>query len=114
MNNKKPTRRTSIRLRAYDLVRLDTAAREAGTTRTDIIIRLLAWLTHSLQTDRQGPETRQQLMSEYFGRQADPDLQATSRVDVRLPIFIMDYLKFNGYKTTTCLLYALDHGQEAV
>lgn len=114
MNNKKPTRRTSIRLRAYDLVRLDTAARDAGITRTDIIVKLLSWLTHSLQTDHQGPETRKLLMSEYFGRQTDPDLQATSRVDVRLPIVIMDYLKFNGYKTTTCLLYALDNGQEAV
>lgn len=115
MTNKLLKRRACFRLRGFDLNRIDVRARQAAASRTDYINTLLTWLVHNLQTDRVDELSRQLLTREYFGRSTDPETQSTARVDCRLPIIILDYLKFNGYKLTTCLLYALDnYGEEAI
>ena len=114
MTNKKPNRRARFRLRVFDRIRIDAMAQQAAVTRTEFIIKLLTWLVHNLQTGRVNAPTRQLLTREYFGRTTVPEHQSTHLIDCRLPIIILDYLKFNGYKLTTCLLYALDHGEEAI
>lgn len=98
---KKPLKHVNFRLTDNDRAALEHRAALDGTTISETVRKLLFDITHYLQT-RPAPEPL--LMLRYH-----PMGSCTSKLDVKVPTMITDYLTFNGYNITTCLLYQL-HG----
>lgn len=98
-----PLKHVNFRLTDDDRAALEHRAALDGTTISDTVRKLLTDITHSLQT-RPGPVALLMLRCHRNGT-------CTSKLDVKVPIIITDYLAFNGYNITACLLYQL-HGNK--
>lgn len=93
-------RHVQIRLSSDDRRQLEAQAEELGVTISERARQLLFDITHALQCERM-PE-RHMLTRRYHGR-----IRLEEKLDVRMPRDIHEYLRFNGYNITTCLLYSL-------
>lgn len=91
----------NVRLTDGDREALERRAEREGLTVSDTVRALLFDITHHLQMQKQ-PEYK--LRWRYHRRGS-----CTSRLDVKVPAQICEYLALNGYNLTTCLLYKL-HG----
>lgn len=98
---KKPLKHVNFRLTDDDRAALEQRALRNGMTISATVRKLLFDFTHYLQT-RPGPVPW--AMKRYHTRGS-----CTTKLDVKIPTIITDYLTFNGYNITTCLLYSL-HG----
>ena len=99
---KQPYRHVQIRLSDGDLQRLKASAVRNARTISEEVRALLFVIIHKLQTGRSVPAD---LMTMQWHRAG-----ATScKIDVNVPIIMLDYCKLNGYKLTSCLLFALYH-----
>lgn len=98
---KKPLKHVNFRLTDDDRAALEQRATRYGMTISETVRKLLFDITHYLQT-RPGPELWAMRRYHTMG-------SCTTKLDVKVPTMITDYLAFNGYNITTCLLYSL-HG----
>lgn len=98
---KKRLKHINVRLTDGDRAALQRRAEREGLTVSETVRALLHDITHHLQMREQPVPW---LMIRYHTRGS-----CTSRLDVNVPAQICEYLAFNGYNLTTCLLYEL-HG----
>lgn len=89
----------NVRLTDGDREALQRRAECEGLTVSDTVRALLFDITHYLQMRGQPQPS---LMLRYHTRGS-----CTSRLDVKVPAQICEYLALNGYNLTTCLLYKL-------
>lgn len=99
---KQPYRHVQIRLSDGDLEKLNAAAARHERTRTEEVRALLFDIIHKLQTGRSAP-------ADLLGLQWHRGGATKHIIDVNVPIVMLDYLKLNCYKLTSCLLFALYH-----
>lgn len=92
----------NVRLTNRDRETLLRLAEREGLTVSDTVRALLFDITHYLQMRG---EPQPWLMIRYHTHGS-----CTSRLDVKVPAQICEYLALNGYNLTTCLLYQL-HGK---
>lgn len=93
------TRRCSFRLPTATVNLVD--GRRTNTTRSRAILDCLKMLVHDLQTDRISSEFKKLLLED--------NRYMTSRtvVYIRVPVILLEYLKFNGYNLTHCIEAAI-------